>query len=165
MRVTGTLRPGVSARYGVEVRDTAQGQVLGSQLAGLLDRTGQEPVVTLLGWVPSGQSPPLPAGAQVIEGYIREPVHPGLFSPADDPRKRLFYTLDPAAIGRALGASPVAPFALVAMGHPVPGVYPQPATEMPRPPNNHLQYAITWFGLALVLLVIFGIHARKVLSE
>jgi surfeit locus 1 family protein len=43
-------------------------------------------------------------------------------------------------------------------------VYPAPATAMPRPPNDHLQYAITWFGLAATLLVIFVIHARKVLS-
>lgn len=164
VRVTGTLRPGAIARYGVEVRDTPRGQQLGSEVVALLDRPGQPPIVTLLGWAPEGAAPQLPTGPKVIEAYARDPVHPGLFSAADDPRKHVFYTLDPAAIGRALGAASVAPFALVAMGHPLPGVYPQPATEMPRPPNNHLQYAITWFGLALALLVIFVLHAKRVLS-
>jgi surfeit locus 1 family protein len=33
---------------------------------------------------------------------------------------------------------------------------------LPRPPNNHLLYAITWYGLAVALLVIFYLYARKV---
>ena len=33
---------------------------------------------------------------------------------------------------------------------------------LPRPPNNHLPYAITWYGLAIALLVIFALYARKV---
>ena len=31
----------------------------------------------------------------------------------------------------------------------------------PRLPNNHLQYAVTWYGLALVLVVAFAIWARR----
>ncbi len=164
VRVTGSLRPGVIGRYGVDVRDTPQGQALGSQVVGLLDRSGKPSIVTLLGWAPTGKAVPVPAGTRQFEGYIRLPTHPGLFSAADDPAKRLFYTLDPATIGQALGAARVAPFALVVMGQPLPGIFPAPATEMPRPPNNHLQYALTWFGLAVTLLVIFAIHARRVLS-
>jgi cytochrome oxidase assembly protein ShyY1 len=34
---------------------------------------------------------------------------------------------------------------------------------MPRPPNNHFQYAMTWFALAVALGVIYGIHVRRVL--
>ena len=33
---------------------------------------------------------------------------------------------------------------------------------MPRPPNDHLSYAITWFGLALALAVIFTVWSAKV---
>jgi len=35
---------------------------------------------------------------------------------------------------------------------------------LPRPPNNHLQYAITWYGLAAALLVIFTVWVRKAAS-
>ncbi len=164
LRLTGVLRPGAIGHYGVDVRDMPQGSVLGSQLVGLLDHAAPLPVVVLLGWVPQGDTVALPAGETAIQGYVRLPAHPGLFSASDDPAARVFYTLDPAAIGRALGAAAVMPFAVVAMGVPQPGVYPAPATAMPRPPNDHLQYAITWFGLAATLLVIFAIHARKVLS-
>lgn len=164
VRVAGRLRPGAIGRYGVEVRDTSQGQVLGSQLVTLLDRPAAPPIVVLLGWVPASQPVSLPAGEQVFGGYIRLPEHPGLFSATDDAVRRQFYTLDPAAIGRALGAGEVAPFAVVVMGAPVPGVYPAPTIAMPLLPNDHLQYAITWFGLAATLLVIFAIHAKRVLS-
>jgi surfeit locus 1 family protein len=34
---------------------------------------------------------------------------------------------------------------------------------MPRPPNNHLSYAITWFSLAIALLAIFALYLRKAL--
>ena len=49
------------------------------------------------------------------------------------------------------------------MGPPAAGAgsAPIPAEHLPRPPNNHLQYAITWYGLAVALLVIFIVWARK----
>ncbi|HYZ22581.1 MAG TPA: SURF1 family cytochrome oxidase biogenesis protein [Rhodopila sp.] len=52
---------------------------------------------------------------------------------------------------------------LVALGHERDGVFPAPATHLPRPPNNHLSYAITWYSLALALIVIFVTWARKTL--
>jgi surfeit locus 1 family protein len=75
----------------------------------------------------------------------------------------LFYTLDPQTIGAALGLTHVAPFTLVEMGKAPDAGYPDPARTLPRPPNNHLTYAITWFGLAATLLVIFVIYAARLL--
>jgi surfeit locus 1 family protein len=72
--------------------------------------------------------------------------------------------LDAAAIGSALGLHDVAPFVLVAIGPRPPEQYPDPVRHLPRPPNNHLSYAITWYGLAVALVVIFVLWARKVLS-
>ena len=77
---------------------------------------------------------------------------------------RQFFTLDPAAIGAAVGEADPAPFTLVAMGPAVPGVYPAPAQHLPRPPNNHLSYVITWYGLAVSLAVIFGVWVRKAIA-
>ena len=39
--------------------------------------------------------------------------------------------------------------------------WPDPARHLPRPPNNHLSYAITWYGLAVALLAIFVVWVRK----
>ena len=90
---------------------------------------------------------------------------PRWFSPTDDDAARLFYTLDPAAIGAAVGVPHPEPYTLVAMGPAVTGAYPAPAQHLPRPPNNHLSYVITWYGLAVALLIIFGVWVRKALRS
>ena len=40
-----------------------------------------------------------------------------------------------------------------------PGGLPHPARCRPNLPNNHLQYALTWYGLALVLIAVFAVWA------
>ncbi len=45
-----------------------------------------------------------------------------------------------------------------------PGSFPDPAEELPSPPNNLLVYAITWFGLAVTLLVMFSIFVRRTIK-
>ena len=163
VRVTGILRHDVG-RYGVEVRETSHGEVIGAQLVAVLDRDAGPPVLVLAGWVPTGDANySLPTGRSVFDGYIRAPDHPGLFSARDDASARVFYTLDPASIAPALGAPNAAPFVLVVLGKAQPGVYPQPAEQLPRPPNDHLGYAITWFGLAATLAVVFTLYVRKAL--
>ena len=160
---------GLPALYGSQGHDTPAGPMLGAQLLAVLDRPGQAPLLVDRGWVPTapngapGPLPAPPAGETVVEGFVRQPDHPGPFSAADDPVQRRFYTLDPVAIGHALGLATVAPFTLVAMGPPPPGQSPVPAEALPRPVNNHLSYTITWYGVAVVLLVIFVLYARKVL--
>jgi surfeit locus 1 family protein len=103
----------------------------------------------------------MPQGTVTIAGYVHPADKPGLFSAQGDVAGRHFYTLDPAVIGAALGLDRVAPFILIALGPPPVEGLPIPADHLPRPPNNHLQYAITWYGLAAALLVIFTVWARK----
>ena len=61
----------------------------------------------------------------------------------------------------------VAPYILIAMGQmPPPGsTAPRPAQSLPTPPNNHYEYALTWFGFALVLVFEFILFARKRLLD
>ena len=163
--VAGTLRPDLSILYGADVRDTPQGPRMGGQLIQPLVRPDRSVVLVDRGWVAeqAGSSVATPAGLVDLDGYVRTPDHPHLFSPHDDPRARRFYTLDPARMGAALGLT-VAPFTFVVLG-PEGGGMPIPATALPRPPNDHLNYAITWFSLALVLLVVFGLRARRALLD
>jgi surfeit locus 1 family protein len=158
--ITGHPRADLAVRYGAEGRDTAAGPVLGAQLVEPLERPGAETVLVDLGWLPFADPVPPAAPQQGFVGFVRPPEHAGWFSAADDPGKRLFYTLDPQAIGAALGLR-VAPFTLVALGAGRSASDPDPARQLPRPPNNHLQYAITWYGLAAVLLLVFGTYVRK----
>ena len=165
--VTGRLRDDVHALYGVEVRDGPRGPALGAQLIEPLERPDGDPVLVQRGWVPDGSLGTGSLGIATVTGYVRMADAPGAFSPADDLASRHFFTLDPAKIGEALGLPRVAPFVLVALGPEAAGqggeASPAPATALPRPANDHLNYALTWFGLALSLLAVFGAYARKAL--
>jgi surfeit locus 1 family protein len=163
--VTGHLRADLSAQYAVEVRDTRDGPQMGTFLIQVLERPDAPPLLVERGWVPQKRRSPIaqPSGETTIVGYIHAAESPGLFSAKDDPAARIFYTLDPAAIGAALGLSHVAPFTLIALGPAPPELYPDPAKHLPQPPNNHLSYAITWYGLAVALVVIFLVWARRTL--
>jgi surfeit locus 1 family protein len=166
VRVTGRLRDDLSASYGAEVRDTPTGTQLGTHLIVPLERTDENAILVDRGWVPDRRPRPLAqaSGDVTVEGYVRPSDTPGLFSAQDNPPARQFFTLNAQAIGAALGLQRVAPYFLIAMGPPPAERYPDPAQHLPRPLNNHLSYAITWYGLAIALVVIFILWARKVLS-
>ena len=165
VRVAGRLRQDQQALYGVEVRSTATGPAMGAFLLSPLDRPGLDPVIVDRGWTPLDAPRAQGDVDTVIEGYVRAPEMPVRFGAKDDPVARRFYALDPAAIADSLGIAKAAPFTLVALGRVPPGTYPEPADALPRPPNNHLSYAVTWFGLAASLLVIFAVYARQVLRS
>jgi cytochrome oxidase assembly protein ShyY1 len=55
----------------------------------------------------------------------------------------------------------VAPFYIEQEAPVPPGGLPHPAQLTVRLRNDHLQYALTWFGLAVVLVVMFAIWARR----
>jgi surfeit locus 1 family protein len=159
VELAGHMRDDLAAYYGVDVRQTKTGPTIGAQLVTPLERPGADPVLIDRGWLPQGAPvPPSPDPARVV-GYVRPPEPGGMFAAKDDPAARRFYALDPAAIGAALGLGRVAPFTIVALGPA--GSLPEPAQALPRPPNNHLQYAITWFGLAAACLGVFAAYAWK----
>ena len=148
-----------SARYGAEVRSIASGPTMGSQVVGALATTDGRTVIVDRGWAPDDASVPTPPGEVRVEGYVRPPDHALMLGAKDDPAARRFYALDPGPIGASLGQQRVAPFTLVVLGPP--GGIPEPAQAMPRPPNDHLSYAITWFSLAAILVVVFVVFARQ----
>jgi len=158
----------LTAHYGVEVRDTPQGARMGSQLVVPLARPGAPAVLVLLGWVMDGTPVVLPPSEVRVVGYVRPPEHRGWLSAGDNARTRRFFSLDPGEIGKALAVD-VEPFTVVALREgDVKGqvnTEPVAASELPRPLNNHLSYAFTWFGLAVTLLVVFGAWVRKQLSS
>ena len=155
----GRFRNDLTARFGAFV----QGPVMGAHLIVPLERKGAPTILVDRGWVPSQSVSAIdqPDEAVTVIGFIHPPDKAGLFRAADDVAARAFYTLDAEAIGNALGLKSIAPFVLVAIGPPPPLRWPEPAKTLPRPPNNHLSYAIVWYGLAVSLIVIFVVWARK----
>lgn len=166
--VTGTWIPGKAALYGDEVHDSPRGPIPGGELIEPLVQNNGNILLVDLGWVPQSKPLAIPQpGPQKIAGYLHAPIDPGWFAGADDPGQGLYYTLDPAKILTGMGLHAPAPYLLIAMGPlPQPGTNtPQPAQALPTPPNNHYEYALTWFGFAAVLLFEFFFFARKRLLE
>jgi surfeit locus 1 family protein len=114
------------------------------------------------GFVPEGRQDPasrregLVSGTVDIVGVLRWPELPGLFTPAGEPARNLWFARDATAIAAAKGVADPAPF-YIEMESPVPpGGLPHPAAVRPTLPNSHLGYAITWFGLAAMLIGVYG---------
>jgi cytochrome oxidase assembly protein ShyY1 len=105
---------------------------------------------------------PLVTGQPVaMTGYLRFPEKAGLLTPSPSRDKRLWFSRDTGAIAQALGWTNVAPF-YIDLEAPV------PASGVPKPgpldvhlKDDHLQYAITWFGLAAAVAFTFGAWWRS----
>jgi surfeit locus 1 family protein len=121
------------------------------------------------GFVPDGrQDPGTRAEGQItspvkIIGALRWPERRGLFAPRDDPTRNLWFARDPAAIAAGKGLGAVAPFYIEQEAPVPPGGLPHPSALTVKLRNDHLQYALTWFGLAAVLIavVFFWMRARR----
>jgi surfeit locus 1 family protein len=104
---------------------------------------------------------PQAEGAQEIVGALRWPESPSLFVPERDSSGAIWFARDHEAMARALGWGDVAEFYIEQEAPVPPGGVPHPAKLNVRLRNDHLQYAITWYSLAGVLVVMFAIWARR----
>ena len=96
-----------------------------------------------------------------LTGYIRFPETAGMLTPAENIAKRLWFTRDHLAMAHALGwgqeGSQVAPFYVdLEQPAPVSGI-PKPGPLDVHLKDDHMQYAITWFGLAGAVVIAFGV--------
>lgn len=96
-----------------------------------------------------------------VTGLLRLPQSRNWFDADDNPAKRMFYTRDPQAIGRAVGFDAVSPFVIEADATAVAGGWPKGGNTVVSFADNHLQYAITWFTLALAVFGLFVIWYRQ----
>ncbi len=94
-------------------------------------------------------------GIRTIVGVWRTPDTTGPFAPKPDMPHRIFYARDLAAIAKADGLRLAAPVIVEADANPNPGGWPKGGQTVVDLPNNHLSYAITWFGLAWALVCIY----------
>lgn len=121
-------------------------------------------VIVNRGFVPGSASDAVahapPAGEVAVTGLLREPEPRNLFTPADQPEKNLWFTRDPGTIAAHFGLSRAAPFSVDADFSGDPQALPRGGTTIVAFPNNHLSYALTWFGLALALAGVFGAWQR-----
>jgi surfeit locus 1 family protein len=95
-----------------------------------------------------------------IVGALRWPEPRGWFTPKDDPAGNVWYVRDHRAMAAAKGWGEVEPFYIDQESPVPPGGLPKVGPLSVQLRNEHLQYALTWYGLAAVLVVVFTIWAR-----
>jgi surfeit locus 1 family protein len=111
---------------------------------------------------PSTRAAGNPNGETHIVGVWRTPDPPGAFTPAPDLAHRIWYARDLAGIAAADHLRLAAPVLVEADAAPNPGGWPLGGQTVVAFRNEHLSYAITWFGLAAGLLGIWiAYHVSK----
>lgn len=105
---------------------------------------------------PGGQLPVRAETAPAIDRYIVEPwPEKSLMAAANSPERNEWHWFDPGAMESALAANDLDPRFILT---PYAGV---PDFLSRTPPETHIGYSVTWFGMAVAFLVIYGVlHAR-----
>ena len=97
-----------------------------------------------------------------VTGVWRVPDPPGAFTPPPDAGKRIWFARDLKAIAATDHLELAAPVVIEADAAANPGGWPRGGQTVVSFRNQHLSYAVTWFGLAIVLLgVWFSYHISK----
>lgn len=131
-------------------------------------RTARGTFLINRGFVPAERRDPasrregLIDGEVTVAGLLRATEPGGGFLRANDPEADRWHSRDVAAIAAARGlAGPVMPYFIDADATPNPGGWPLGGLTVVRFSNNHLVYALTWFGLGLTSLIGAGLILRR----
>jgi surfeit locus 1 family protein len=107
---------------------------------------------------PAGQI----GGETLIIGIWRMPDSPGFFTPKPDLAKHIWYARDLAAMAAAWRVKLSTDGVIEADAAPNTGGLPLGGQTVVDLPNNHLSYAMTWFGLAAGLTGVYlAYHISK----
>jgi surfeit locus 1 family protein len=100
-------------------------------------------------------------GPVTVTGLARNPLaeKPSFLVPDNDAAKNVYYWKDLALMASESGVENAAlvPFFIDADAKPNPGGLPQGGVTIVSLPNNHLEYAVTWYGLAAALAGVLGV--------
>ncbi len=127
------------------------------------------------GWIPEGRRDPATRpegqvpGDVALTGLLRRPGWRGLawLEPDNQPEDNIWFWVEPAAMAAAAGLGPeagalIGEVYLDAGPAENPGGWPVGGRTPIELANDHLQYALTWFALALALAAIYVIyHLRR----
>jgi surfeit locus 1 family protein len=121
-----------------------------------------ESILVNRGFVPEDRKNEVGVGAVgpiQVRGLMRSSEDRTWFTPTDDPSRGQWFTRDVQHIATALSLGPHAPFSIDADASADPSALPEGGETILDFPNNHLSYAMTWFGMALALAGVFVAYA------
>jgi surfeit locus 1 family protein len=144
----------VTGRIGsdhVRVLVSQRGVGAGYRIVSALEAEDGRRVLLDRGVLPVAEDVPLPpAGPVTVTGNLHWPDERDGFTPENDLADNIWFARDVAALADHLRAEPVLVIAR-AVAPPEPAITPLPVSTEGIP-NDHLNYAITWFLLATVWL-------------
>ncbi|EWY38412.1 hypothetical protein N825_13020 [Skermanella stibiiresistens SB22] len=132
-----------------------------------LQRDDGTVVLVNRGWIPTEARDPatrpdgLLSGTVTVEGIVRVPTGPGWMQPDNDAWANVWFWYDIPAMAASAGVTGALPVIVEAAATPNPGGLPVGGQSNVVIPNNHLQYVVTWYGLALTLLVVYIVSQRR----
>ncbi len=131
--------------------------VMGAHLLTPLKLSDGRTIIVNRGWVPEGKVVPLEKkrGTVQVRGVFRIPEEPNMFVPFNHPEKGAWYRIDLSDLARYLKTDALVPVLLYAEVESGAGRYPVAQAIVPHIPNNHLQYALFWFSMAVVLVGVY----------
>lgn len=151
---------GLGAAAFVELQTIEDGDA-GVRLISACPLDGRGSILVDRGFIPAGTTDRPAVRADdampvVVAGVLRRPPAPGAMTPP--PSGRVFYGRDQQAMAQVLGAAaPVSPYVVYATTSANPELTGlRPVAPPAAFSNNHLGYALTWFGLAAVLVVFYA---------
>lgn len=113
-------------------------------------------VVVNRGYLPLDRKDETGNAPEEITGYLRYAERPGWFVSPHDAKGEMWFVRDPQAMAKVLQWGPVAPFYIDQEAPAPSGGFPRPGKLAVHLRNDHLGYALTWFGLAAALAAVFG---------
>jgi len=129
--------------------DSLQDQGPGKRVIAVFEMAGGRRVLVDRGiWLEGTEATPAAAHDAVVVGNLDWPRETDSFTPAPDAKTGLWFARDVPAMAQALGTEATL---IVARGSTGDGITPMPV-DTSAIPNNHWQYAITWFLLAVAWL-------------
>ena len=136
----------------------------GLNVVTVLKRTDGEGYVLInRGWIPfQNREPATRRKGQVrgpikIEGIVRLAKGPSAFTPKNEPHNNTWFYIDPVGMAASIGLPPFQSH-YVLSANSYAGGFPLGHQWRVDLKNDHLQYAITWFCLALALVVVFIVY-------
>ncbi len=161
--VTGRFRHDLEQLYGTRAHANVFGHHV---LTPLVPEDG--PVVLVdRGWIPADKVHPASRPGGQLDGEVtvsgiaryRAADRPGRFTPDNEPAAGRWYHYDLEAMAAALGIE-LSPVVVEADETDNPGGLPIGGRTRITLTNNHLQYAITWYGLAVALIGVYIVFRR-----
>lgn len=163
VKVTGTF----DHAHELYINGRSQRGNTGYDIVTPLRRADGPPVLINRGWVPYSRKEPASradgqiAGVTTIEGILRTEPRKGWLMPTNSAERNEWFWFDLAPMKQAAGVPDAAPFYIEAGPEPNPGGFPIGGQTIIALRNDHLQYAFTWYALAIALAVIYVISQKS----